>query len=46
VQVRSGRGGLIGQGWEARAGKVILYSHSGEVGDNDAVVGYAGMVFS
>lgn len=31
----------------ARAGKVILYSHSGEVsGDNDAVVGYAGMVFS
>ena len=31
----------------ARSGRVILYSHSGEVsGDNESVVGYAGMVFS
>ena len=31
----------------ARSGKVVLYSHSGEVsGDSNSVVGYAGMVFS
>lgn len=31
----------------ARSGRLVLYAHSGEVsGDNDAVVGYAGMVFS
>jgi AmmeMemoRadiSam system protein B len=31
----------------AVAGRLILYSHSGEVsGDNRSVVGYAGMVFS
>ncbi len=31
----------------ARSGREVLYSHSGVVsGDNDSVVGYAGMVFS
>jgi AmmeMemoRadiSam system protein B len=31
----------------ARVGKLVLYSHSGEVtGDDRSVVGYAGMVFS
>jgi len=31
----------------AQSGRLVLYAHSGEAsGDNDAVVGYAGMVFS